>query len=55
MVCLLKPVCILKKSKTGDKDFYVTKQGETLYDICQANGIQLQPMLDYNKLWVMKI
>lgn len=44
-------VYLEKKSKTGDKDFYVTKQGETLYDICQANGIQLQPMLDYNKLW----
>lgn len=44
-------VYLEKKSKTGDKDFYVTKQGETLYDICQANGIQLQSMLDYNKLW----
>jgi LysM repeat protein len=40
-----------KKSKTGDKDFYVTKTGESLYDIAQKNGIQLQYMLDYNKLW----
>lgn len=40
-----------KKAKTGDKDFYVTKPGQSLYDIAQANGIQLQPMLDYNKLW----
>jgi LysM repeat protein len=40
-----------KKSKTGDKDFYVTKPGQSLYDIAQANGIQLQPMLDYNKMW----
>lgn len=40
-----------KKAKTGDKDFYVTKPGQSLYDIAQANGIQLQPMLDYNKMW----
>ena len=40
-----------KKSKTGDKDFYEAKEGESLYDIAQKNGIQLQYMLDYNKLW----
>ena len=40
-----------KKPKTGDKDFYIAKYGESLYDIAQKNGIQLQPMLDYNKLW----
>lgn len=40
-----------KKSKTGDKDFYITKPGQSLYDIAQINGIQLQPMLDYNKMW----
>ena len=27
------------------------KAGESLYDIAQKNGIQLQYMLDYNKLW----
>ncbi len=40
-----------KKPKTGDKDFYEAKAGESLYDIAQKNGIQLQYMLDYNKLW----
>jgi len=40
-----------KKAKTGDKDFYVAKKGESFYDIAQNNGIQLQYMLDYNKLW----
>lgn len=44
-------VYLEKKSKTGDKDFYVAKQGESLYDIAQKNGVQLQYMLDYNKLW----
>ncbi|MGF2411484.1 glucosaminidase domain-containing protein [Ferruginibacter sp.] len=44
-------VYLEKKSKTGDKDFHVTKAEESLYDIAQKNGIQLQYMLDYNKLW----
>ncbi len=44
-------VFLEKKSKTGDKDFYTTKGGESLYDICQLNGIQMQYMLDYNHLW----
>jgi LysM repeat protein len=39
-----------KKSKTGDKDFYTATGEESLYDIAQKNGIQLQYMLDYNKL-----
>jgi len=44
-------VFLEKKSKTGDKDFHIAKAGESLYDIAQKNGIQLQYMLDYNKLW----
>ncbi len=40
-----------KKSKTGDKDYCIAKAGESFYDIAQNNGIQLQYMLDYNKLW----
>jgi LysM repeat protein len=40
-----------KKAKTGDKDIYVSKPGQSFYDIAQANGVQLQPMLDYNKFW----
>jgi LysM repeat protein len=40
-----------KKSKIGEEDFYLTKAGESLYDIAQKNGIQLQYMLDYNHLW----
>jgi len=38
-----------KKSKTGEKDYYIAKEGESLYDIAQKNGIQLQYMLDYNR------
>jgi membrane-bound lytic murein transglycosylase D len=43
-------VFLEKKSKTGEADFYVAKGGESLYDIAQKNGIQLQYMLDYNRL-----
>jgi LysM repeat protein len=44
-------VYLQKKSKTGESDFYKVSDGESLYDIAQKNGIQLQYMLDYNKLW----
>lgn len=44
-------VFLEKKSKTGDKDYYIAKGGESLYDIAQLNGIQMEPMLSYNKLW----
>lgn len=44
-------VFLERKAKTGEKDFYISRPGESLYDIAQANGIQLQPMLDYNKFW----
>ncbi|GAB2822902.1 glucosaminidase domain-containing protein [Ferruginibacter profundus] len=44
-------VFLEKKSKTGETDFYIAKTGESLYDIAQKNGIQLQSMLDYNKFW----
>ena len=43
-------VFLEKKSKTGENDFYIAREGESLYDIAQKNGIQLQYMLDYNKL-----
>jgi LysM repeat protein len=43
-------VFLEKKSKTGDRDFYAATGSESLYDIAQKNGIQLQYMLDYNKL-----
>jgi LysM repeat protein len=43
-------VYLEKKSKTGDRDFYTATGGESVYDIAQKNGIQLQYMLDYNKL-----
>jgi LysM repeat protein len=43
-------VFIEKKSKTGNKVFYTTAAGESLYDVAQKNGIQLKSLLAYNQL-----
>ena len=43
-------IFLQKKSKIGDKDFYIIQEGESLYDVAQKNGIQLMPLLSYNQL-----
>jgi len=43
-------VFLEKKAKTGEQDSWIVQPGETLYDIAQKNGIQLQYLIDYNKL-----
>lgn len=43
-------IFLQKKSKIGDRDFYIVQQSESLYDIAQKNGIQLTSLLSYNKL-----
>ena len=43
-------IFLQKKSKTGDRDFYLVQQQESLYDIAQKNGIQLKYLLTYNQL-----
>ncbi|MFN8244056.1 MAG: LysM peptidoglycan-binding domain-containing protein [Ferruginibacter sp.] len=43
-------VFLQKKSKTGEKDFYIVQEGESLYDVAQQNGIQLASLLEYNRL-----
>jgi LysM repeat protein len=39
-----------KKLKTGEKEFYVVQEGETLHDAAQKNGIQLKYLREYNDL-----
>ncbi|MBA3675582.1 MAG: LysM peptidoglycan-binding domain-containing protein [Chitinophagaceae bacterium] len=41
-----------KKSKEGDKDFYIVQKNETLYDVAQKNGIRLSNLYAYNNLRV---
>lgn len=43
-------IFLQKKSKTGDRDFVVVQKKETLYDVAQKNGIQLESLLEYNQL-----
>ncbi|WP_298391604.1 glucosaminidase domain-containing protein [Hydrotalea sp.] len=39
-----------KKMKKGDKDFHIVKNAETLYTICQQEGIRMENLLQFNKL-----
>jgi LysM repeat protein len=39
-----------KKSKAGEKEYYIVQPGETLYDVSQNNGMQLKYLLEYNNL-----
>ncbi len=43
-------IFLQKKSKNGEKDFVVVKKTETLYDVAQMNGVQLESLLEYNYL-----
>jgi LysM repeat protein len=39
-----------KKSKVGEKNFYIVQQNETPYDVAQKNGIRLQSLYEYNDI-----
>ncbi len=39
-----------RKPKQGNRDYYIALQNESLYDIAQNNGIQLQALMLYNQL-----
>ena len=39
-----------KKPKEGNRDYYVALQTETLYDISQNNGVQLQSLMQLNNM-----
>ena len=43
-------IYLSKKAKRGANDVHVVEPNETLYDIAQKEGIQLQSLLEYNKL-----
>jgi LysM repeat protein len=43
-------IYLQKKPKTGDHEYHIVQPGETLYDVAQKNGIQLQYLLEYNQL-----
>lgn len=43
-------VFLQRKRKVGANEFHVVAEGETLYDICQLEGLRLESMMAYNHL-----
>jgi hypothetical protein len=43
-------IFLQKKNKTGQNEFHVVKEGETLYEISQKEGIRLESLLELNGL-----
>jgi len=39
-----------KKMKAGNRDYYISEQGETLHSISQTNAIQLEYLVQYNRI-----
>ncbi len=43
-------IYLQRKRKIGEQEFHLVEEGETLYDIAQAEGIRLESLLEYNFL-----
>jgi hypothetical protein len=43
-------IYLQRKRRTGSIEFHVVREGESVYDICQAEGIRLQDLLELNQL-----
>jgi len=43
-------IYLQRKRKHGANEFHVVKVGESVYDICQAEAIRLESLLEYNHL-----
>lgn len=43
-------IYLQRKRKTGAAEFHVVQKGENLYDICQAEGIRFESLLELNQL-----
>jgi hypothetical protein len=43
-------VYLQRKRKTGTNEIHIVSEGETLHDICQAEAIRLDSLLEYNHL-----
>lgn len=45
-----QPIFLEKKEKKGSDNFYVVQQGETLHDVAQKTGVQLEYVATYNQM-----
>lgn len=43
-------IYLQRKRKTGNSDFHIVKEGESLFDIAQYQAIRLESLLEYNHL-----
>ena len=43
-------VYLQRKRKVGANDFHIVQRGETLYDVCQSEGLRLESLAEYNHL-----
>jgi len=43
-------IYLQRKRKTGNSEFHIVKEGETLYDIAQEEAIRIEALLEYNQL-----
>ncbi|HTE26270.1 glucosaminidase domain-containing protein [Flavitalea sp.] len=43
-------VYLQRKRKTGANEFHIVQPGETLYDVCQIEGLRLESLVEYNHL-----
>ncbi|HVS98034.1 MAG TPA: glucosaminidase domain-containing protein [Puia sp.] len=43
-------IFLQRKRRTGANEYHVMREGETLYDVSQSEGIRLQDMLEMNQL-----
>jgi LysM repeat protein len=43
-------IFLQRKRKTGEHEFHIVKEGETLHDIAQEEGIRMESLLEYNQL-----
>lgn len=43
-------VFLQRKRKTGANEFHIVQKGETLYDICQNEGIRLESLITLNQM-----
>jgi LysM repeat protein len=39
-----------RKRKVGNNEFHIVQEGESLYDICQSEGIRFESLLELNQL-----
>jgi LysM repeat protein len=43
-------IFLQRKRKTGQNEFHIVKQGETLHDIASKEGMRIESLLEYNHL-----